>query len=117
MKHNLSYYLDGGYSVEIIEEHGAKGKTYVARLIAMPACLGQGNSEAEARANLKLVRDAYFAARHEHGAPLPEPDHDRAFVEEASLTITSGGSQADVWTVESFGSKTLIGTRSDFAFQ
>ena len=108
MNKPLEYYLEGGYVVEDVIEEGRDGCTYVARLKAMPGCLGQGASPAEARTNLDQVRDAYIRSRFERGVEIAEPDYDRGVVSAISQTISGDGGAASVWEPQSSSGLTQV---------
>lgn len=71
----LSHYLEGSYQVEAIEERlPGGGSMWAARIAAMPRCVAQGATMETAIASLESVFPEYVTARHERGAPIPEPD-------------------------------------------
>lgn len=46
---------------------------FVARVPALPGCLSQGKTRAEALANIKEAIAAYVESLEEHGEPIPPP--------------------------------------------
>ena len=51
------------------DEDGA----FVAEVPALPGCISQGKTRAEALTNIKEAIEAYLASLREHGDPIPPP--------------------------------------------
>lgn len=46
---------------------------YVAEVPALPGCISQGATRAEALANIKEAMEGYIESLEEHGEPVPLP--------------------------------------------
>ena len=46
---------------------------FVAEVPALPGCISQGNTRAEAVANIKEAIAAYLESLQKHGEPVPPP--------------------------------------------
>ena len=46
---------------------------FVAKVPALPVCISQGNTRAEALKNIKEAIEAYLASLREHDDPIPPP--------------------------------------------
>lgn len=50
-----------------------EGGVFVAQCPSLPGCISQGQTRAEAEANIKEAIAGYLASLKKHGEPIPPP--------------------------------------------
>lgn len=76
----IEYYLQGEYAELVSRDDGPDGPIFTASLMALPGCMAQGSTDAEALKRLKDLRPEFLRALHGAGLPIPDPDNPRALV-------------------------------------
>ncbi len=75
-------------TVTFLDDTTGGGSIYVALHPDLPGCMSQGDTPAEARANLDDAREMYIASLVEDGLPVPEPHSWRPAMETVGATVT-----------------------------